>query len=392
MSIPPNNRDSLVKSSDRTTGSEIRVAFLTDVPTPYVNEVLRALASKVDLTCLFCSDTSTRGMPWQFGKQLGFRYFVIGGKVIRRRDTKGIDYYISPKILSHLVRARPQVIISGMFSFPTLYSWIYTRLFGAKLLIFSDGTSRTERNLSWPQRAVRKFLLRRVAGCVAQSKPAAERFKELDPVGPVFLAPHTTNLSPFLEIANARDRSKHDELRLLTVGRLIEAKGIDHLIRALAKMPPTGRPVRLTVVGSGPEEGRLKELAKSLNLERVHFAGFVDQGELPRYYAEADAFVFPTLGDTFGLVLLEAAASGLALIASSEAGGTQDFVEDNAVGLVFDPYDESALAKQISQLANDHDLLVRMGQAAYHVARERTPDRTADDYVSAIEAVLAVRQ
>jgi glycosyltransferase involved in cell wall biosynthesis len=392
MSIGPNNLDTLGRSSESTADLRTRVAFLTDVPTPYVNEVLRALALKVDLICLFCSDTSTRGMPWQFSKQLGFRYFIVGGTVIRRRDTKGIDYYISPKIFFHLVRARPRVVISGMFSFPTLYSWLYAQLFGAKLLIFSDGTARTERNLSWPQRAVRKFLLRRVAGCIAQSRPAAERFKELGPAGPVLLAPHTTNLGPFLNVFNARDWSERAELRLLTVGRLIEGKGIHHLIRALVEMPSTRRPARLTIVGSGPEEGKLQDLVKSLNLERVQFAGFVDQAELPAYYAEADAFVFPTLGDTFGLVLLEAAASGLALISSSEAGGTKDFIEDGEVGLVFDPHNESVLAKRISLLANNHDLVVRMGQAAYKIARERTPDRTADGYLSAINAALATRR
>lgn len=380
-------------SHERSTASlAARVVFLTDVPTPYVNEILRALASKVDLTCLFCSDTSTRGMPWQFSQQLGFRYFVVGGKVIRRGDTSGIDYYVSPKIFRHLVRARPGVIISGMYSFPTLYSWLYTQLFGAKLLIYSDGTAHTERNLSWLQRAARRFLLRRVTGCIAQSRPAAERFKQLDPVGPVFMAPHTTNLTPFINVASAREWAEPAELRLLTVGRLIESKGIHHLIRALAGLPPTRRPVRLTIVGSGPEENELKELVKRLKLERVRFAGFVDQAELPAYYAESDVFVFPTLDDTFGLVLLEAAASGLALIASNKAGGTQDFIEDNKVGFVFDPRDEGALARQIAILADDHDMVVRMGQAAHNVVRERTPDRTAEGYLSAIQAALAARR
>ena len=389
MSLPADNHGSLGRSSESASGFETRVAFVTDIPTPYINEVLRALALKVDLTCLFCSGTSPRGMPWQFSQQLGFRYVVVGGMVIRRRDAGGVDYYLSPKIFWHLVRARPNVIISGMFSFPTFYSWLYAQLFGARLFIFSDGTARSERRLSWSQRAARKFLLSRAAACIAQSRPAAERFEELSPAGPVFLAPHTTNLAPFLKVAASRDWSERDELRLVTVGRLIKGKGVDHLVRALAKMASTRRPVRLTIVGSGPEERCLKELVKGLDLDCVQFAGFVDQAELPRYYAEAHAFVFPTLGDTFGLVLLEAAASGLALIASCEAGGTKDFVEDGKVGLVFNPYDKSTLANQIALLADNHDLVVRMGQAAYEMARERTPARTADGYLSAINAALA---
>jgi glycosyltransferase involved in cell wall biosynthesis len=375
---------SLGSSSENVVGLRTRVAFLTDIPSPYINEVLRALALKVDLTCLFCSDTSTRGMPWQFGQQLGFRYTVVGGVVVRRRDADGIDYYVSPRIFWHLIRVRPSVIISGMFSFPTLYGWLYARLFGAKLFIFSDGTARSERNLSWLQRVARRFLLPRAAGCIAQSVPAAERFKELAPTKPIFVAPHTTNLSPFLEIAAVRNWSARPELRLLTVGRLIQGKGIHHLIRALAQMPSTHRPVHLTVVGSGPEEGPLKALAESYHLTNIKFSGFVDQAQLPAFYADADAFVFPTLGDTFGIAMLEAAASGLALVASNEAGATKDLITNDEMGLVFDPRDESTLATQIALLADNHNLVVSMGRAAHGLARERTAERAADGYLSAI--------
>ncbi len=388
MSVLSSNLGSPHKFRAGASSSGERVVFVTDTPTPYMNELLRALALKVDLTCLFCSGTSTRGMPWQFTRQLGFQYVLVGGMVIRRRDAEGVDYYISPKIFWHLVRARPSVVISGMFSFPTLYSWLYARLFGARLFIFSDGTARSERRLSRWQLAARKFLLPRVAGCIAQSGPAAERFKQLAPKQAIFMAPHTTNLAPFLEIASARNWSERNELRLLTVGRLIRGKGIHHLIRALAQMPSTRRPVQLTIVGSGPEEERLKALVQDLRLKNVKFAGFVDQAGLPAYYADADVFVFPTLGDTFGIAVLEAAASGLALVASNEAGATEDLIANNEFGLVFDPLDESTLANQLTLLAENHDLVVRLGRAAHRVARERTPDRAADGYLSAIGVEL----
>jgi glycosyltransferase involved in cell wall biosynthesis len=271
-----------------------------------------------------------------------------------------------------------------MFSFPTLYGWLYASLFGARLFIFSDGTARSERKLSWLQRVARKFLLTRAVGCIAQSVPAAERFKELAPTKPIFVAPHTTNLSPFLEIATVRNWSAPPELRLLTVGRLIKGKGIHHLIRALAQMPSTRRPVHLTVVGSGPEEGPLKELVESYQLKNVKFSGFVDQAQLPAFYADADVFVFPTLGDTFGISMLEAAASGLALVASTEAGATKDLITNDEIGLVFEPRDESTLATQIALLADNHDLVVSMGRAAHGLARERTAERAADGYLSAI--------
>jgi glycosyltransferase involved in cell wall biosynthesis len=152
------------------------------------------------------------------------------------------------------------------------------------------------------------------------------------------------------------------------------------------------RPVSLTIVGSGPQDAELKALVQSLGIRGVRFAGFVDQDELPTYYAAADVFVFPTLADTYGIALLEAAASGLALIASTHAGATLDFVKDREDGLIFTPPDEHTLAELIAELADSPELVRDLGLAAYNVARLRTPDRTAEKYVSAIMTVVANKE
>jgi glycosyltransferase involved in cell wall biosynthesis len=365
-----------------------RVVFLTDIPTPYIIEVMRELSLRVDLLCLFCAEKASRGMDWNFDGNLGFRYLVIGGmRLIRRADA--YEYYISPRIFWRLLRARPDAIISASFSIPSFYASLYCKLTGAKLIIYSDGTPAFEKTLGRFQRAARKILVPSVSAFIAKSKPAAERFEELGAKGRIFLAPHTTNLAPLLSIGARRDWSESSELRLLCVGRLIPQKGLAHLIRALAAMRPVRRPVSLTIVGSGPQEAELKALVQSLGVRRIRFAGFADQRELPAYYAAADVFVFPTLGDTYGIVLLEAAASGLALISSTRAGATLDFVKDGETGLIFDPPDEPALAELIAKLADGPEFVRDLGLAAYEVARLRTPDRTAEKYVSAIMTVVA---
>ncbi|HEX7895770.1 MAG TPA: glycosyltransferase family 4 protein, partial [Terriglobales bacterium] len=315
--------------------SRRRVVFLTDIPTPYFNEVMRALALKVDLFCLFCAGSAGRGMDWKFAKTLGFPHRVIGGIRIKRTDTT--DYYISPRIFWQLLRARPDVIVSGGFSIPSFYACLYCKLSGAKLIIYSDGTPDYEKNLGRLQQLARKVLVPRVSAFIAKSKPASDRFEELGAKGRIVLAPHTTNLAPLLAIGADRDWSEGPQLRLLSVGRLITRKGLQHLIGALGRMRPVRRPVSLTIVGSGPQQGELEALALGLGVRGIRFAGFVDQDELPAYYAAADVFVFPTLDDPFGMVLLEAAASGLALVASQHAGATLDFVKEGESGLRFDP-------------------------------------------------------
>jgi len=329
-----------------------------------------------------------RGMNWDFKGKLGFRNIIVGGARIKRHENS-TDYYVSPRIIWRLVRAWPDVIVSSGFSIPSLYAYLFCKLAGAKLIIYSDGTSASEKNLGWLQHAARKVLVPRSAAFIAKSKPAVDRFEELGAKGRIFLAPHTAKLAPLLAIGASRDLCETAELRLLHVGRLIPRKGVGHLIRALAIMRPTRRTVSLTIVGSGPEEPQLRSLVESLGVRDVRFVGFVDQDGLPAYYAAADAFVFPTLDDPFGIVLLEAAASGLALIASEHAGATLDLIQDGESGLVFNPHDEQALAELIAKLADSPKLVRDFGLAAYNIARLRTPDRTAQEYIKAITTVVA---
>ena len=191
--------------------------------------------------------------------------------------------------------------------FRRLFAALYGRLSGATLVIHSDGTSQSERGLNQLQLAARKILVREVAVCVGNSEPAVERFVELG-VAPdrVFRAPHTTNIAPLHAVARSRDpsRPRPRPPAVLHVGRLIPRKGVDRLLRAFANARERVA-LRLILVGSGPQEPRLRELAADLGLGTdVEFRGFVDQPELAAVYAEADVFAFPTLDDPFGIVVL----------------------------------------------------------------------------------------
>jgi glycosyltransferase involved in cell wall biosynthesis len=173
-------------------------------------------------------------------------------------------------------------------------------------------------------------------------------------------------------------------LRLLFVGRLVERKGVHYLLDALAAL--SDRPgIRLDVVGQGAMGPALESRAAELGLEdRVRFHGFVDDDELARRYAEADAFVLPAVFDAkgdvegLGVVLIEAATFGLPLVASA-AGGITDIVVDGETGLLVPPGDADALARALSALADDPARARALGRgAAEHVARTFSWDGIID--------------
>ena len=366
-----------------------RVVFLTDIVTPYMVAVLEALADRVDLTVVFCAKTGSRGAEWAFADPFRFSYRVLGGLAIPRHDSA--DLYPTPRILHALAELRPAVVISGAFSFPTAFAALYGRLSGARLIIHSDGTSISERGLGRAHGIARTLLLRRAAVCVGNSEPAVARFVELGVAADrVLRAPHSTSLTALHAVA--RDRFGKPEpdgpMTVLHVGRLIPRKGIDRLVRAMA-MAVRDAPVRLLLVGSGAEEDRLRRLTIEQGVEAaVEFRGFVDQPDLPAVYAESDAFAFPTLMDPFGIVVLEAAAAGLPIVASPYGGATLDLVVEGRNGFVAAPDDTAAWARALVDLASDPKLRRRYGEAGHAATLTRTPAAAAEGYAAAVEAAL----
>lgn len=369
---------------ERSEAGALRVSFITDIMTPYMAPVFEALAARCDLTVLFGSQTGSRAMAWLLPTP-AFRHRVVGGPVIRR-SIDAADIYPNPRVLAELWRTRPDVVISGGFSFPSLYAAAYCRASHARLLVQSDGTSRSEAGIGRDQRITRAVLARVADGAVGNSRLAAARLAELG-FGPVFEAPHSTDIERFLDVGRARVQRPDGVLRVVTVGRLLAAKGIDLLLRAVAQARAQGAAVALTVIGEGDDEPRLRTLAAELGLTDIEWGGFVEPSMLAPQLARADVFAFPTLGDTFGIVLLEAAAAGLPLVCSPHAGAARDLVEEGVTGFVVEPRDTGAFARALTALAGDAGLRGRMGRAACELAGRRTPADTADAYLRAATGV-----
>ncbi|HET9449697.1 MAG TPA: glycosyltransferase family 4 protein [Aggregicoccus sp.] len=158
-------------------------------------------------------------------------------------------------------------------------------------------------------------------------------------------------------------------VRLLAVAYLIKEKGVDHLVRALARMQHASR-VHLTVAGDGPELPRLKELARSLGIaDRVQFAGLRD--DVPALLERTDIFVHPAIwAEAFGLTIAEAMSNGCAVVAS-RIGGIPELIAHEQTGLLFTPGDVADLAQALDRLVQEPALRQQLGRNA----RARTEQR-----------------
>jgi glycosyltransferase involved in cell wall biosynthesis len=183
--------------------------------------------------------------------------------------------------------------------------------------------------------------------------------------------------------------SERDVL-LVTVGRLVTRKAVDQLIRMMARIESSN--IYLLVLGTGPLMPALKEQARRLNVDkRIRFLGYVDEPEKFRILQLSDIFVSTSQHEGFGLVFLEAMASGLPVVCYDH-GGQTDFLQDGKTGYVLPLNDELALLERCRQLARATDTRKEMGKANLGRVEEYFIDRCATRYEDVFQDLIAQSQ
>ena len=161
------------------------------------------------------------------------------------------------------------------------------------------------------------------------------------------------------------------ELRVLSVARLERRKGVAGLLEAVAAVRRDDLNIRLTIVGDGPERGELERLRTALGLEpAVELTGALAPAQVAERYGEVDAFCLPSSAEGVPIVLMEAMAARLPVIATSVAG-VPELVADGESGLLVPPGDPAALAAALRRLADEPGLRSRLGEAGRSVVLER---------------------
>lgn len=175
-----------------------------------------------------------------------------------------------------------------------------------------------------------------------------------------------------------------DDFVALYVGRISKEKGVDRLRDPLRDLPG----VRLALVGGGPE---LEQMRAFYAGAPAAFTEFLDGDELVSAFASADALVFPSTNETFGLVALEAMACGVPVIASM-TGGLVDILQDGVNALVYDPNDPRSLADCVRRLQASPELRARLSAGALAHARGRSWQATMDQLIDYYALAMRVHK
>ncbi len=232
---------------------------------------------------------------------------------------------------------------------------------------------------------------RRIHGRIAHSQTA------LDLIGKYFdddfrIIPSGIDYARFAEETPPIPKLMDAKRNIVFVGRQEQRKGLPYLIEAFAKLKAEMPATRLIIVGpDGGIRPACERYIEENNVEDVIFTDFVAEEELPRYYRSGDVFCAPNTGhESLGLILLEAMASGVPIVAS-RIPGFAAVVKDGEHGLLVPPRDSDALCVALKRLLSDAGMREAMGRAAALHARSWSWDEVSSEVLAFYEETAANR-
>lgn len=236
-------------------------------------------------------------------------------------------------------------------------------------------------------RPLLRSVANRLDGRIAVSRAAYEFVSRYFP-GTYSLIPNGVDIDRFSDQAEPIERYRDGRPTVLFVGRFEKRKGLAYLIRAYDDLHAAFPDVRILVVGRQGRAGRgYVEYAREHDLRGIEFVGEVSQDDLPRYYRSCDVFCAPALsGESFGMVLLEAMASGKPVVASA-IDGYKQVVQDGVQGRLVPPRDSSGLAQALIEVLSSDEARRNYGEHGRLTAKAFSWERVSTRLIHFYEDV-----
>lgn len=378
--------------------TEARVAIITGIPTPYREPVFAELATRpgIKLSVCYCAkahadvawesvstdsvDTAKYGrrFPKNWTPQRWQRLPLIG--------------YTNVGVWPFLWNYKPDFVV--IYGYTQLAHWLtffYCLFFRIPFALRSDSNIYLQEkpSLLTQLRTLLVFPIVKSASAFLCVGTANRQFwKSLGASEQkLFDAPFAIDRSQF-ETA-AQQRSECDTPRFLYVGRLIPRKGVDELIEAFNHIAAKGD-ATLTIVGDGPEKRVLMQMQTEKAARLTTWVGRIENHRVCEFMAAADVLVLPSKYEPWGLVVNEAMAAGLPVIASRKVGAAVDLIRTGVTGLMLDNAHHAELIEAMRFFCDNPIRCSELGQNARNYSRSWNFVTTIDGFVRAI--VANVRQ
>jgi glycosyltransferase involved in cell wall biosynthesis len=330
---------------------KIRLALMTNMIAPYRIPLLSLLSEQFDLLVLHGGKEANRD-SWR-----NLEAALPNAKVVRAwgwqiRHAKKVNgkvfdekfIHITPGFLWHLLRFRPDAIISNEMGFRSMTALTYGTVFRKPVWIWWGGTPHSERGIGTMRKVLRKVITFWADRWVTYGQTSTEYLLSLG-----------VKRDRILQSQNSIDEERFNASVepawailprpvVLHVGQFIERKGIGLLLDAAAILQQNGYEFSLLFVGDGRDKQAVEQRVQALGLKNVQFHPAQSPDKMPSVYRSADLLVFPTLEDVWGLVANEAVLSGIPVLCSKYAGCAAElFAPEN----IFSPGDVTEFSQKL---------------------------------------------
>ena len=383
----------------------MRLAIIASHVIQYQDPFFRLLAADpdVDLTVFYLSSAGAETyrdkdmgttLRWDVELLTGYRHVFLRNLV--HDSNRGWTRHVNPGIVPALLRRHFDMVISmtGWGSISAMLGFLTCRLAGIPFFLYGDSSfPPPEDTLARRIRArMLRTLFRNVTGFMVSGVLNAVYYRHYggDP-DHFFLLPWAVDNDRFTEAARFAPGEREKMRERLSIrpeqtvfvfsAKLVERKDPMTLLRAYERMRE--RAVVL-FVGDGELREPLETYAQEHALRGVRFVGFINQSDLPKYYAMSDVFVLPSTYEPRGAVINEAMACGLPVIVTNRCGSIGDIVLDGENAFIYPAGDADALAASMTRLVDDAALRERMAQRSCEIIATWTFARGVEGVRSAM--------
>ena len=377
--------------------SKTRVVMIVPPPTPYRLPFFNLIGARddLDVTILFCGDKEpTRGFQMSMGS--GFKYEFLKGFNITFHGGDEYFYFVNPGVFGRL-KSIPHdcLVLSGYFLFASQIGILRSIFKKVPYLIWSESHLAKQRSAfrSWTKDVFVAPLIRRASGLLVTGTMSAQFMMHYGAEKRrIFRVCNTPDVNLFIERGLELSKRKA-EIRarlgidpqapvVLFLGRFVEKKGLQHLFPAFEKIRAQFPNAKLLMVGDGPYRPAMEPWIAKLG-SSVQMEGFKQLDDLPEYYAAADLFVVPSLDEPWGVVINEAMAAGLPVVATTVCGATPDLIRNGQNGFAIEPGDVQGLADAMAKVLALGDRGKAMGDLSREIIRDWTPENSAEEFAMA---------
>lgn len=363
---------------------KIKVVWLQPPMYPVNHQFFNCLAENVDL------------IIYQIGDHPNFKIDdeeIFSNKKYTHRLINDFTYNSrknsSLKFLKFLRNDNPDVVVSVAFWIPSFYLALVKNIFSFKLIITTDATSYTEKNINSLKNLSRKFISYKSDHFIAASSFTKSYLANFIKGYKISISRQTIDTKKWMSRAKKFNDKNHlrnffsiplDKVVLLGVGRFEERKNWDKLIETVLELPDS---FYLILVGEGDLEKDYNDKIKRKGIEqKISILPWMKNDEILQFYCLADIFVFPSLKDHFGFVIPEALSSGLPVI-SSKYVGASEFITNGFNGFVIDP--DSDFKDKIYQISTNSTLFRKN---SFISAQRYSLQNRADEHLNIFKKVL----